>query len=36
MVTDAGGETNGEKEEDRSGAVWSSGLLQTCPFQRGQ
>lgn len=36
MVTDAGGEADGEKKEDCSGAVWPGGLLQTCPLWRGQ
>lgn len=36
MVTDAGGEADGEKEEDRSGAVRPGGLLQTRPLRWGQ
>lgn len=35
-TTDAGGEADGEEEEDSSGTVRPGGLLQTCPLQRGQ
>lgn len=36
MATDAGGEADGEEEEDCGGAVGPGGLLQTRPLQRGQ